>query len=25
MEGVLPGLHADIVLQPAKTVKVAFH
>jgi cytochrome P450 len=25
MNGVLPGLHADIVLQPAKVVKVAFH
>jgi cytochrome P450 len=25
MGGELPGLHADIVLQPAKVVKVAFH
>ncbi|KAH7064272.1 cytochrome P450 52A11 [Paraphoma chrysanthemicola] len=25
MGGELPGMHADIVLQPAKTVKVAFH
>lgn len=25
MHGVEPGLHADIVLQPAKVVKVAFH
>ena len=25
MGGVLPGLHADIVLQPAKEIKVAFH
>ena len=25
MEGVLPGMHADIVLQPAKQVKVAFY
>lgn len=25
MNGVEPGLHADIVLQPAKEIKVAFH
>jgi cytochrome P450 len=25
MGGEFPGMHADIVLQPAKVVKVAFH